>query len=209
MLRTAPPALTFEPCIPTSADRPPSGPGWVHEIKHDGYRLIARRDGAGVRLITRNGHDFSGRYPGVVATVDRLRCRSCTIDGEVVIVDDEGRAVFNRLQEGPRIKPEAVLFAFDLIELDGTDLRQMPLLTRKSRLLTLIKGAPAGISFNEHLEGDGQVIFEHACRLGCEGIISKRADSPYRSGRSRNWIKVKAPEAIETQKVRSENWNQR
>jgi bifunctional non-homologous end joining protein LigD len=209
MLRTDPPAIAFEPCIPTQADRPPSGPGWVHEIKHDGYRIIARRDGAGVRLLTRNGHDFSERYPGVAAAVERLHCRSCVIDGEVTIVDEDGRAVFDRLQDGPRIKPDAVLFAFDMIELDGADMRRMPLLTRKSRLLTLIEGAPAGIVYNEHLEGDGTVIFEHACRLGCEGIVSKRASSPYRSGRSRDWVKVKSPAAVEAQKVRSENWNAR
>jgi bifunctional non-homologous end joining protein LigD len=89
MLRTASPPVTFEPCIPTQADRPPSGPGWVHEIKHDGFRLIAGRDGAGVRLLTRNGHDFSERYPAVAAAVGRLRCRSCVIDGEVVVLDDE------------------------------------------------------------------------------------------------------------------------
>jgi bifunctional non-homologous end joining protein LigD len=107
------------------------------------------------------------------------------------------------------VKPEAFLFAFDMIELDGHDMRQMPLLTRKSRLLTLIQGAPAGIVFNEHMEGDGATIFRHACQLGCEGIVSKRADSAYRSGRSQNWITTKSPAAIEAQKVRSENWNQR
>ena len=88
-------------------------------------------------------------------------------------------------------------------------MRRMPLLTRKSRLLTLIEGAPAGIVYNEHIEGDGAVIFRHACRLGCEGIVSKRSASPYRSGRSRDWIKTKAPATIEAQKVRSENWNNR
>ena len=87
MLRTASRPTAFEPCIPTAVDRPPSGP----RIKHDGFRLIARRDGAGVRLITRNGHDFSGRYPAVAAAVDRLPGRTCVIDGKVVIVDEEGR----------------------------------------------------------------------------------------------------------------------
>jgi bifunctional non-homologous end joining protein LigD len=209
MLRTASHSLAFEPCTPTQADRPPSGPGWVHEIKHDGFRLIARRDGAGVRLLTRNGHDWTERYPAVAASLGRLRCRSCVIDGEVAIVDDEGRAAFNRLQDGPRIKPEAILFAFDLVELNGEDLRREPLLTRKSTLLSLLKGAPHGIVYNEHIEGDGPMIFRHACRLGCEGIVSKRAESPYCSGRSRDWIKTKAPAAIEAQKVRSENWNNR
>ena len=198
---------SFEPCVPTQADRPPSGAGWLHEIKHDGFRLIAHRDAGGLRLITRNGHDFTDRYPAAAAAVGHLRCRSCVIDGEVVIVDAEGRAVFDRLQEGPRIKPEAILFAFDLLELDGLNLRREPLLTRKSTLLSLLKGAPHGILYNEHIDGDGPTIFRNACKLGCEGIVSKRADSPYRSGRSRDWIKTKAPAAIETQRLRSENWN--
>jgi hypothetical protein len=107
--------------------------------------------------------------------------RSCVIDGEVVILDDEGRAVFDLLQQGHRIKPEAILFAFDLLELDGQDLKREPLFTRKATLLSLLKGAPHGILYNEHMDGDGAMIFEHACKLGCEGIVSKRADSPYRS----------------------------
>ena len=160
-----------------------------------------------MRLITRNGHDYTDRYPTIAGSVGRLRCRSCVIDGEVVICDENGHAIFERLQEGPRVKPEAIMFAFDLIELDGQNLRREPLLTRKSTLLSLIKGAPAGIRYNEHLEGDGTMIFRHACKLGCEGIVSKRAESPYRSGRSRDWIKTKSPAAIEAQKVRSENWN--
>jgi ATP-dependent DNA ligase len=147
MLRTAYRLLaTFEPCIPTKADKPPSGPGWVHETKHDGYRLIARRDGAGIRLLTRNGHDFSERYPAVVAAVNRLRCRSCVIDGEVAICNEHGLAIFERLQIGPRVKHDAVLLAFDLIELNGQDLKREPLLTRKATLLSLLKAAPCGRS---------------------------------------------------------------
>jgi bifunctional non-homologous end joining protein LigD len=126
----------------------------------------------------------------------------------LVILDDEGRAVFDLLQQGPRVKPEAIPFAFDLLELDGQNLRRDPLLTRKATLLSLLKGAPHGILYNDHMEGDGPQIFRHACKLGCEGIVSKRADSPYRSGRSRDWIKTKSPAAVEAQKVRSENWNQ-
>ena len=126
MLRSAFPATAFEPCIPTQADRPPSGAGWLHEIKMDGFRLIARRDAGGVRLITRNGHDWTDRYPTIAGSVGRLHCRSCVIDGEVVIVDDHGQAVFERLQSGPRVKPEAVLFAFDLVELDGQDCAGSP-----------------------------------------------------------------------------------
>ena len=148
------PAGLIDPCIPTQSDRPPSGPGWLHEIKHDGFRLIARRDGAAC--------DCSPATATTGATAIRPSrapsagsCRSCVIDGEVVICDEHGRAIFERLQEGPRVKPEATMFAFDLIELDGQNLRREPLLTRKSTLLSLIKGAPAGIRYNEHLEGDG------------------------------------------------------
>jgi bifunctional non-homologous end joining protein LigD len=153
--------------------------------KHDGYRLIARRDGAGIRLLTRNGHDFSERYPAVVAAVNRLRCRSCVIDGEVAICNEHGLAIFERLQSGPRVKHNAVLLAFDVIELNGQDLKREPLLTRKATLLSLLKSAPAGVQYVEHIEGDGAMIYPHACKLGCEGIVSKRAGSPYRTGRSR------------------------
>lgn len=208
-VRNASASLTFEFCIPTLADRPPSGPGWVHEIKHDGYRLMACRGIAGIRLLTRNGHDFVDRYPAVATAVSQLKCWSCTIDGEVVIFDDKGRARFERLQQGSRVKPEAILCAFDLLELDGFDLRQEPLVTRKRTLQSLTTGLPAGILFNEHLGGDGAVIFRHARRLGCEGIVSKRADSPYRNGRSKDWIKTKTPAAITAQKLRSENGNKR
>jgi bifunctional non-homologous end joining protein LigD len=139
--------------------------------------------------------------------ISRLNCWSCTIDGEVVIVDEKGRAIFDRLQQGPRVKPEAIMFAFDLLELDGQDLRPEPLVTRKRILQHLVAGAPSGLLYNEHIGGDGTVIFRHARRLGCEGIVSKRADSPYRAGRSRDWIKTKTPAAIEQQRIRSENWN--
>jgi bifunctional non-homologous end joining protein LigD len=125
----------------------------------------------------------------------------------VVILDQEGRAVFDLLQQGPRVKPEAILFAFHLLEIDGQDLKREPLLTRKATLLSLLKGASHGVLYNEHMEGDGATIFRHACKLGCEGIVSKRAKSSYRSGRSQDWIKTKSPAAIAAQRKRSENWN--
>jgi bifunctional non-homologous end joining protein LigD len=107
----------IEPCLPSPAERPPSG-GWLHEIKLDGFRLMARRD-AGIRLLTRNGIDWSARYPGIASAVNYLRCRSCLLDGEVVICGEDGIPVFNRLRYGRQIKAEAVLFCFDLLELDG------------------------------------------------------------------------------------------
>jgi bifunctional non-homologous end joining protein LigD len=111
----------------------------VFNLKHDGYRLIARRDKGGVRLLTRNGYDWSGRYPSVTTAVSALRCRSCVIDGEVVITGDNGHPIFERLQRGPRIKPEALMVAFDLLELNGRDLRREPLIARKVALEKLLR----------------------------------------------------------------------
>jgi ATP-dependent DNA ligase len=111
-------AAFIEPCLPTLSDRPPSGPRWVHEIKDDGYRLQARRDAAGTYLITRNGFDWTDRYPAIAADLKALTCRSCVVDGEVVILDDVGALpVFDRLRHGKREKHEALLSAFDLLEL--------------------------------------------------------------------------------------------
>jgi bifunctional non-homologous end joining protein LigD len=108
----------IEPCLPSRAERPPSGPGWVYEIKHDGFRMMVRRDGAGIRLLTRNGHDWSQRYPLIAAAVDALKVRSCLIDGEAVACGDDGLPAFERLRY--RCQDRAVfLFAFDLLELDG------------------------------------------------------------------------------------------
>ena len=110
----------IEPCLPSPAERPPTGPEWVHEIKHDGYRLMARRDPIGIRLLTRNGHDWSPRYPLIVEAVDRLRVRSCLIDGEAVACDGNGLAVFEHLRRKPTGR-HVLLYAFDLLELDGED----------------------------------------------------------------------------------------
>jgi len=198
-----------EPCLPTLSIKPPSGPGWVHEIKHDGYRLQARRDADGVFLITRNGYDFTDRYPSIAAAVKALRCKSCTIDGEAVINDDNGLATFDRLRYGPRTKPEALLYAFDLLELDGKDLRAKPIEERKAALVKLLKRTTA-IHYVDHLEfDDAGMIFQHACELGCEGIVSKRLGSRYTSGRSRDWIKTKNPAAPGARRLDEEDWNAR
>ena len=116
--RRTPPGF-IEPCLPSPTEQPPNGPGRLHEIKLDGFRLMARRDAAGVRLLTRNGLDWSRRYPAIAAAVAALSCRSCLIDGEVVICGKDGIPVFDRLRYDRAIKTEAVLFAFDLLELDG------------------------------------------------------------------------------------------
>ena len=139
-----PTVLRFiEPCLPSPADRPPSGPGWLHEIKHDGYRLMARRDPVGIRLITRRGNDWSDRFPLVVEAVNHLKVRSCLIDGEVVCCDERGLARFDVLRRR-RNEVDAFLYAFDLLELDGTDLRREPLETRKATLASILRKSRPG-----------------------------------------------------------------
>jgi bifunctional non-homologous end joining protein LigD len=198
----------IEPCLPSPAPKPPSGPGWIHEIKHDGFRLMARRDPAGVRLLTRRGLDWTGRYPSIAAAVAALSCRSCLIDGEVVICGEGGIPVFDRLRYGRHPQTEAVLFAFDLLELGGKDLRRSPLENRKQELAKLLRKAPwAGpLRLNEHITESGDVVFRHACKLGHEGIVSKRLGSPYRSGHSRDWIKSKNPAAPAVKREAEEDW---
>jgi bifunctional non-homologous end joining protein LigD len=125
-----------EPCLPSPAKAPPSGPGWIHEIKHDGFRILARKDATGVRLITRAGNDFSSRFPFIAMAVSKLPVRSCLIDGEAIVCDESGLAVFE-LVRGHGSKASAVLCAFDLLELDGRDLRREPIEERKRLLARL------------------------------------------------------------------------
>jgi bifunctional non-homologous end joining protein LigD len=186
------PTRFIEPCLPSTAERPPIGPNWIHEIKHDGYRLMARRNAAGVWLLTRNGHDWATRFPLIVQAVGALRLRSCLIDGEAVCCDKEGVPVFYKFRR--RRDRHGFLYAFDLIELDGKDLRREPIEQRKAVLARLLRGAKLGLQLNEHLAEPGDVVFRHACRLGLEGIVSKRLGSRYVSGRSRDWLKFKNPQ---------------
>ncbi len=129
----------IEPCLPSPAVSPPSGPNWLHEVKHDGFRLMARRDSAGIRLLTRNAHEWTDRYPAVVAAMNHLPVKSCLIDGEVVACDENGLAIFDMLRHGSRCKSNALLVAFDLLQLDGADLRRMPIEERKRRLAELLR----------------------------------------------------------------------
>jgi ATP-dependent DNA ligase len=183
----------IEPCIPARAQKPPAGPQWLHEIKHDGYRLIVCRRADRVRLFTRRGYDWTERYPLIAAAADALAC-DATIDGEVVVCDRAGVADFERLHSREH-DGRAFLRAFDLLELDGEDLRPSPLFERKAALRRLLRRAKTGIHFVDHLEGDGAKVFAHACELGLEGIISKDRTRSYRSGRSNTWLKIKNPQA--------------
>src|SRR3954471_20677278 len=188
-------ASFIEPCLPSPADKPPTGSNWIHEIKHDGFRLMARRDPVGIRLITGTGNDWTNRYPLVVQAVNHLKVRSCLIDGEVVCSDEKGVTSFQLLRRR-RNEPRAFLYAFDLLELNGADLRKEPIEVRKATLGSILREAPHGVRLNEHLEHpEGAVVFQHACKMGLEGIVSKRLGSRYRSGRSPDWLKFKNPDA--------------
>ena len=132
------PSRFIEPCLPSPADRPPSGTNWIHEIRHDGYRLMARRDPVGIRLITRRGNDWTTRFPLIVEAVNHLKVRSCLIDGEAVCCEGGGG-----------MSSQAFLYAFDLLELDGADLRQEPFEVRKSTLFSLLRQSRPGLRFNE------------------------------------------------------------
>ena len=183
----------IKPCLPTKVFRPPSGSLWVHEIKHDGYRLMVRRDGSRVRCFTRNGNDWADRFPSIVHAAAHLEAQSFLIDGEVVIISIDGMSDFYALRSRRR-GPEAALYAFDLLEHNGADLRDLPLIERKQRLAQLlVRTKRQVIRFTEHLTGDGPNVFDHACRMGLEGIVSKRIDAPYWSGPSRAWLKSKNP----------------
>jgi bifunctional non-homologous end joining protein LigD len=212
MLRTRrrPPKAGFiEPCQPVPADRPPIGADWIHEIKHDGYRLMARRDPVGVRLVTKSGHDWSARYPLVAQAVNALRCRSCLIDGEAVWCDEAGVAVFEGLRRRGT-GSQVVLRAFDLLELNGIDLRDLPIQHRKGELgRLLVRSRLPGLQLNDHISEPGDVVFRHACKMGLEGIVSKRLGSPYRSGRSKDWIKSKNPAAPAVKREAEEDWGKR
>jgi bifunctional non-homologous end joining protein LigD len=153
---------------------------------------MTRRADGRVRLLTRKGINFASRFPQVVAALTVLPMRSCLIDGEAVVCNESGLAVFDLIR-GYRHDAAAVLCAFDLLELDGEDLRRTPIEERKRILARLLSRPQAGIAFNQHYLCDGAILFKHARALGCEGIVSKRLGSHYRSGRADCWIKVKNP----------------
>jgi bifunctional non-homologous end joining protein LigD len=198
-------SLAIQPCLPRPAKEPPAGPDWIHEIKHDGFRILARRDANGVRLFTRNGYDFAHRFPRITEAIESLPVGSCFLDGEAIVVDRNGLSVFDLIRYRQH-DHAAVLCAFDLIELDGRDLRRRPIEERKDILTKLLRQSQRGIAFNRHYDVDGAVLCKHACKLGCEGIVSKRLGSPYRSGRVEDWLKIKNPAALAVKREAEEDW---
>lgn len=181
--------------LATLVDEAPEGPEWIHEVKYDGYRLRIELDGGRGRVVTRNGADWTDRFAPLARAAEALPARSALIDGEAVVLDSEGRSDFGSLQEALAAKHpgDIVLEAFDLLFLDGFDLRAEPLARRKELLRSLLEAGPAGspLMFTDHFTGDGPAFHASACKMLLEGSVSKRGDRPWVPGRSRDWLKIK------------------
>jgi bifunctional non-homologous end joining protein LigD len=179
------------PVLATLVAEAPASEDWLHEIKFDGYRLLARVARSGVRLHTRNAQDWTDRFPAIGEALRELTVTAALIDGEVVALRPDGTTSFQDLQRGVGAGAELVFIAFDLLHLDGYDLRGASLLERKRMLQVVVPPGSGPVRYSEHVIGQGPSFFQNACRLGLEGIISKRVASPYGSGRGRDWLKVK------------------
>jgi bifunctional non-homologous end joining protein LigD len=183
------------PSLATLHASTPSGPQWLHEIKYDGYRVEARLDRGKVQLLTRKRQDWTHRFKPIAAAVAKLKADTALLDGELVVEDQKGLSSFSLLQTDLKAgrSDRFVYNVFDLLHLDGRDLTGLPLIERKAELQRLLRPNGGGpIRYVEHFDGDGRVIFEHAKKLNFEGIISKLRDAPYRSGRTDNFVKIKA-----------------
>jgi bifunctional non-homologous end joining protein LigD len=181
------------PELATLMKTPPEGSGWVHEMKLDGYRMLCKVENGTAQMVSRNAKEWTGTFESVKRCAARLPVDTAWLDGEVVVLEKDGRTSFQALQNALTGDHAAKLryFVFDLIYLNGHDLRQVPLIERKRLLKIVLAGAPDALRFSEHIEASGQAFYKQACDLKLEGMISKRAESPYQSGRCRDWLKVK------------------
>jgi bifunctional non-homologous end joining protein LigD len=185
----------IEPQLASPVEHPPEGKHWIHEIKHDGYRCQVLLERGQARIFTRNGYDWSHRYPSIVKAASKLKCHSAIIDGEAIVQDSKGASDFMALSSAvwsPRSN-NIILYAFDLMHLDGNDLGRQALSVRRLILQELIGEGDDGsrIQFSEAFDGDGHTLFNACAQHGLEGIVSKHALAPYRSGRTKTWLKTK------------------
>ncbi|WEX75107.1 non-homologous end-joining DNA ligase [Sinorhizobium numidicum] len=186
-----------DPCLAMIVDKPPKGPDWAFEVKLDGYRLAVHVESDRVRIITRGGYDWTARFASIAAEARELGHKSLILDGEAVVLDDQGRSDFGMLQRALGKRPslhdprEIIFFAFDLLYLDGWDLRRLPLRERRWLLDPIVAGRDGAIRLSEEVEADGEEFYRVACEHGLEGIVGKRQDKPYRSGRYGDWQKIK------------------
>ncbi|MCW0199834.1 DNA ligase D [Sphingopyxis sp.] len=178
--------------LATLVDRVPAGNGWLHEMKYDGYRLLIAIGGREARAYTRSGLDWSEKFAPLLEAAAGLKVRSALIDGEAVVLDADGRSNFQSLQNALKSSPDAIdYFAFDLLELDGVDLVQLPLVERKAKLARILPKAGKRIRFSEHITGSGEKLIASFCSAGLEGVISKKADARYVGSRAGSWLKTK------------------
>jgi bifunctional non-homologous end joining protein LigD len=187
----------IEPCLALLVSKPPVGSQWIFEVKWDGYRLAVHKEQEGVRVITRGGHDWTERFPSIADAARKIDANTLILDGEAIVLDEQGRADFGALQQalggrgGKRRAGEALFYAFDLLYLNGHDLTRMPLHDRRA-LLESLAHVPGGvIRFSEEIGEDGAELLRAACGMGLEGIIGKNVEKPYRPGRLGDWVKVK------------------
>ena len=181
----------IEPCLATLRDKAPGGERWIHEIKYDGYRLQLRKDEGDIRFLTRRGLDWTSRFESLVVAAWHIPVRKLVLDGELVVQSESGLTDYGALiaDLGEGRSDRFIFFAFDILQLEGRSLRACPQIGRKQVLAALLDGQRGPIRFSPHTEGDGEALFEQACALGAEGLVSKRKDAPYRSGRNHNWVK--------------------
>ena len=178
----------IEPALATSIEKVPSGERWLHEIKFDGYRVQVHLANEAVKIFTRRGNDWSKRFKRVAHDARRIKAASAVIDGEIVVPASDGTTDFSMLQNELKGSSKSiVLVAFDLLYLNGRDIRKEPLVRRKAELKKIIAGTD--VQFSESFEIEGREMFEHACKLGLEGVVSKVRDSSYAGGRGNNWVK--------------------
>jgi bifunctional non-homologous end joining protein LigD len=187
------------PSLATLRENAPSGENWVHEIKFDGYRIQAHLDEGAVRLLTRKGLDWTDKFPNIAAAVAKLPASTALIDGEAVVEDDNGISSFSALQAALKAhdRERFVYYVFDLLHRDGRNLAELPLVERKAELARLVGEERGPIRYSEHFEKDGVAVLRRACDMGLEGIVSKRAEAPYRGGRSDAFLKIKCANAQE------------
>jgi DNA ligase D-like protein (predicted ligase) len=182
-----------EPQLLTPIEQPPQGSNWIHEVKHDGYRTLLVIEGGKAHAYTRNGFDWTERYPGIVSEAGTLPCRAAILDGEIIVQDERGVSDFEALRSAIRWLPHTLRFyAFDILHLNGEDLRDQPLLDRRSKLKGLLgRDRTSPIQFSDEFTGDSAAFFRACAKHGLEGVVSKLASSRYRSGRSKTWLKSK------------------
>jgi ATP-dependent DNA ligase len=184
-------SIAYEFALPVLGNKVPSDARWIHEVKHDGYRLRVERDGKQVRLISKGGHDFTSRYPWIVEAAFENRITRFVVDGEAVVLRSAGISDFDALHSRRR-DGDVQLYAFDILAIEGADVRQLPLSTRKLHLNRLLQGRTKGMYIATFEQGDkGPALFRAAVNMGLEGFVSKQIDRPYRAGRCDHWVKVK------------------